>query len=1171
MPVHQDLTIFSIDDDEVPLAGYGAVDGNGDIVTPTFSTDPTHARPYLKRVLDFGESMVDFLAGGSLIGQLSVEIVDAPTDEADQDSGIMTFLLAAASGDTALLGVRMVFREGGEVVFDGVCGPITMPRLSTFHLQMRDARERERGLKLFTLATSTCIFPRVGPKEGWGHQTEYDQYDGYVNVGEPVMPRIKGVLAQWRDLLALPGPGIGVSGGFLMEHDLAGDDPYRELLLKYGGGVQTFVADSTFLDLGLYRFDDVIIEWSATGEPGTYVSIGPFVSGGLFVIPNVFRIEPHRVNGVDGWFVRAIYAVLSEADHYAGLKPDDEQFVYVRVVSNREPNDEVPLYIEERFGRLLKKCYDGDYTKSETMVPVRYDIARMDEMIASTPIARARITAPVDDGRTWLQQNVYRPASHAPSIRNGMVYPLKYELPDENEPLTQLDDTNTIHADWAHGPDNVVNQVIVEYEREVVPTNLPQFAKPRTTKVIIERNNLSDSSQRRHGTQPQVIKPVTLRGVVSESNAFSRTPTDETGGLVSARIGHELLRRYTNGAQVVVAECHRTAAVDALQEGDWVIGGWSWLPDYVTRRRGMSRLLQVMKVRRAQPHTRGFLLVDAGPHDVPLSQPTLGNLVENADGSVSIDVSNIPANARAEVQFALGPAEPDVSSGEWKLVGYSVDDADVTMRTIAHLWPGRTVWVRGRGTKYGRRASAWTNPVSINLDTLAMLRDFTLDFVRDPDSPDYGKPLIRWDAIAGTNGVRVMYHVHAPHSDQPLLGELLDFQDFDASEGEGIVDELLRQWEQITVQVIGYPGFVPSPYPTGGVVSGDAGVFSALKTIARVETHYVKPSVGEIASRDGFDGLLELEIIDQQLTITSIWFRTREGSDAADWSPFVESLAPPHDSTVRIIPGASSAIGYEVYAYDHTGIERLFKSGTVEYPYEGSPSLRMQITEVSGADPDERRYYEVRVIDPAPQGTDSITLFAEEDGATIIDPTDLTTVGVPTGVVTDNFATTGVVDVEIERPQYVGGSPAPDGEVHFRAEASARGDAIETITVPAEEEPAESVTFDDNDLAIERDDPGNNILNFIYTILTGSCDHVHIWVERVGIDLDFVDTGAYSPADGVAEMDVESEWNWNMIGVAETELNAKTLRFYVVAHDADHNPIGQSGVSGDFTVYAEDI
>lgn len=1169
MAAKQDLTIFHIEDDEEIIAvGYGELDIDGSIIEPTFSTDPAHPRPYLKRVLNIGESTVDFLKGSAVLGQMTIEIVDVPAEGDTQDQGTMTFLLATAGGDTALLGVRAVFREENadgdmEVIFDGVIGPVRQSKLTTYQLQLRDTRERERELKLFTRATGTCIFPLVGPKEGWGHTTEYDstQANKYRaldvptigGAGSMVFPRIRGMRGQYKRFAYVAG--VGSSGGIFF-FDVASSTwfsgnkntanvpaDFEEVLKKYGAGAVNH--DIYPGELNVRVFDKALVELSTTGLPGTYTQLPPIVGRVIngSGMPQMFDVRTLRTDGDD---VRRIYFVqlqFTQAQIDAGLEPAEGAFRYIRVVSNDVPDENVPIFLEERLGETLKKAYDGDYSVPDTVIPVRYNAAAMQAMIEETPMSLARIDKPVDDGRAWLQENVYRVSGYAPTIRQGEVYPVKYEVPGPDAILVQLDDTNSTAATWEHEPSTIVNQVIFEYQREIVPTALPTgYVKPLTQKVIVERDRLTENSQRRHGSQAVTYKPVTLRSLVSQSKVATQVPSQELGGLTAMARSEELLRRYTNGAQVVGATCMRTTEIDALNEGDWVIGAWSWLPDYFTRERGFNRLLQIIRVRRAEPHLREFVLVDAGPYDVPMAQPTLDSMAEQSDGSVLISVSGTPVGGKIQVQFALGEEEPEANSGEWRTISYLTEDGDT--RTPPNIWPGTLLWVRVRGTADGRRASAWTTPDSLRMSDKSIIRDFSVDIDTNPDSSNYGKPIVRWDHMADTGGVRVAYEVHDRNTEPPEIGTLADSVDVDADDASVTLPVVLHQWEQVTVQLFGYPGFA------AGAVTGSNTSVSGLVTAQRVEGHYVKPSVGELLERDGLTGILTLEILDPQLQITSFWFRSREGTTGA-WTSFAEDTSAPYGSTVHIVPGSSSAIGYEVYALDHNGVEHLFKSGTVEFPFEGIPSLLIRVTPTTGADPDNYAYFEVAVADPVPQGTNSITLTATGDATPGIDPAGLTTGGVGTGDPTDDLDTTDVVVVTVVRPP----ATAPgDGNVTFHADASERSAVEASVTIPRKEAPPED-TYDVINLSAAA--LGDVVTFFFDTDPASGWDHFRIDVSRTS----FVSWG-----DGELQMSNDDDtydtglWGWNL---NPSGMQVRTIYYMVRVFDADNNPVGTSALANE--------
>ena len=48
------------------------------------STDPAHARPYLKAPTSFPEQEVDFAKGTASIGQVNIQVIDVPTVANDQ-------------------------------------------------------------------------------------------------------------------------------------------------------------------------------------------------------------------------------------------------------------------------------------------------------------------------------------------------------------------------------------------------------------------------------------------------------------------------------------------------------------------------------------------------------------------------------------------------------------------------------------------------------------------------------------------------------------------------------------------------------------------------------------------------------------------------------------------------------------------------------------------------------------------------------------------------------------------------------------------------------------------------------------------------------------------------------------------------------------------------------
>jgi hypothetical protein len=675
----QDFTIFSPDNDLVPLLG--TADGSGNVTQATFSTDPTHPRPYMKLVENVGESTIDFLKGSSVIGQMQVPIVDKRRFVTDKTSGLLTYYLADGTGDTQLLGCRGVMRQQNtrgtmEVIFDGVIGTVSLDTNTfvTYTIQLRDARERERKLRAFDFATTTCFFPRVGPANGWGYPARYSSVIGKLEpFYEPVMPAIAGELMQYK---AVPGGGL-----FTAQQDKASVERMVALTAKWQSVWQNYgeafwipaALSGSILDA--WSHQSMLLDWRADNSTVWHQANVPTVTTFISSLPdggtNAFNVQP--VSEKDQRPV--LKSITFEQDGTTTL-PADGQFVFVRARSNREPTSDVPLYVEENFGLLLRDIYDGHYS-SGLVMPVRYDAAAMSAMEKDTTLARAKIEGPVEDAREWVQENIYKICGYAPAARNGLVIPIKYEIPDPSLPLLSLDDSNLISATWQHGPDNVVNEVVIEYERDMVPPNLADgLVDVDTQKAIIQRDRIN--SQSRNGSKPLTYKPVTLRAIGPKNPAFAQSVSDDIGTTLGLKRAEEVLRRFTFGAQVCEVEVLLDATTEAALEGDWCVLAASWLPDYVSKQRGMSRLMQITKVSRIAPHKRGFSLLDAGPYDVPVGVPTVGTITENADRSVSVEITGVPAGGKVEVQYALGATVPPATSGAWQLmsVPYGVISSD---------------------------------------------------------------------------------------------------------------------------------------------------------------------------------------------------------------------------------------------------------------------------------------------------------------------------------------------------------------------------------------------------------------------------------------------------------------------------------------------------------------
>lgn len=955
IPFKQDVTIFTPGSDVIPVLGAYDAFAN-QVVDPTFSTDASHARPFMFGVIDAGSSEVSFADGTGTIGQVTIDILDKRQSPADQDSGIFTKLQAAADGDTAMLGVRMLARQvrfdGGamEVLSDGVINKVSLlpGKYVTYRIVLRDIRDRERKVRLFTTASSTCIFPYVGPADGYGWQTQWDNtLQKYVRIGEPIMAPVSPAFGVFHAAAAVGG----WSGGYVQFNlgktltiagisiPLAGFNPaeaaiWNQRYTEIGDIWKTYCALAELVPpsndlstiLGSYAYTGIILQWS-TSPTGPWTNVVSPKVVPLFANPGsnalVFKKEKFK----DQEFM--IPDLLAFPIPAGDPQPVDGSNIYVRILSNKVPTDKVPLFIESNFGEMTKAIYDGGYSYPGLGMKIRYSPSAMTDYIRKTPKLTAKIIQPEEDGKAWMADNLYKPMMYAPAIVDGLVAPVSGELPDPSVPLLTLDNTNTFEADWEHGSDNIVNHIEFTYERDVIPSDFSDLGHILTQQIQIVRDRIS--SQDRHGAKPMTLAPVTVRSIIAGGNYGSVPNADtssEVGSQVSARINEAFIRRFSNGAQSAVATC-RASATYQVKVGDWVILAVSWLPDYKTGRRGISRLMQVTKVEKPEPHKRRFTLSDAGPFGQPVNQPRITSVTENSDGTVTIAVANIfvgalllGANFRAEVQYAYGETQPATDSGEWKSVS-SMLTADGSVVTPVNV-SGVLFWSRVRGVADGVRPSAWTTPTSLRLSTRPVLKDMLLDIIPF-DQTNPGHPLVYWSKSQFTNGVRVYYERYANGAAIPAITGT-HFENFSAANARAVLSFALNQYENVVVQLEPWTG------ATGG--TGTAGTKARQANAQRRDKPYVEPSIQVTSNRGGGLGTITISTTDPQLQVNAVYARVRVGNSGA-FSAYTLLSGPPYAQSVTLVDGESSAIEYYVEAYDPDGVIRQVAHDIKEFSVTG--------------------------------------------------------------------------------------------------------------------------------------------------------------------------------------------------------------------------------------------
>lgn len=823
----QDVTLFE-DDDVTPIGG-AVVDASGNVLLATYSTHPDHPRPWLIRTEDFGESRINFREGTGIIGACTWNVVDKRTDPANQDSGHFTALMTRG-GYGRILNRRVLMRQQNadgtwRVLMDGVMVSHRLnDDLASYSVPTRDIRERERTMRAFTRNNGAwSIFP-PGPASDYGRSL---MSLGGVTATRVLMPGVAGYPGTART--------NGPTGAMRVKLDVpAKNRPPLIRGLKRLRELKDWGAPRESYDVtgGAFRprFTDVIVEWrpiDGSGNPtGAWVRLVdmPQIAGTTVEAGNVF--VPGVGKGLTVWNAtwNDLTITLNSLD--PAVLPAHLQRVQVRVLSNRAPSEEAPIYGEGNIGDLVKAVLDGKTSDADT-APVRYNIAAMASFVGRGFYGRWKITEPWDNALQALAEKVWKPTGYAPAIVDGLVHPIAYALPGADVALAEFTNANTISADWSHGGEDVVTLAQFEFPRDYVEPNDPEEPTEPWQRVAerLQKYDRKAASASIHGRKVLTYNGEMFRSITFDPGGVSSAAelAAETGRDLAMRRLVEAIDRFAEGAPHMEAIAHHRVIQVPLggglfrpaRPGDWAIMGCTWLPDYRTGRRGMNRLVQIVAVNPLDEVSSSYALVDAGPLNQPLPQVVVNAVQAEPDGTVSVNVGELPYHGTkpvdAAVQFAVADVQPAVDSTDWVYLTRAQKPGRYYSRPLP---AGTTAWVRWRGEREGERPSAWSAAVSVTVVGPARIGEVAVSVGAG------GVPVVTWSALPGTLGVQVRWAVYAFDETPPEPGLLGSSADVNASLGTYTIPVVLLQGERIRVTVTAYPGW------TGAAVSGAAGQVS---------------------------------------------------------------------------------------------------------------------------------------------------------------------------------------------------------------------------------------------------------------------------------------------------------------------------------------------------------
>jgi len=780
---------------------------DGSTVHLEVGTAAGHARPYLHVPEIFAESEIDPLNGRARIGRINLRVIDPQTGATKSDRWLTEKLgedgISSINGRRAtLLGV-----SDGRVVQEGVCAGATLTdSFAGFELAIEDVRVRGVKATAFDLVSTTTILPR-GVLDGWGKP--------YPDAPE----------SQW-----LIPPTVPLTGEYVEEGDHSGrvtlfgsypgrNPPIPPELVITDAMREVMAPTWTTVDgKTTGEFGSIKLLWRLVGETvWNVIDRVPYLPAAIAGSKVVnLNEDPLPVGVIGGRIADAsgeqgqgvLYVRLARMADDATPLPTDGQTVEVIILHKGPASEKYPFHYEGTWGEYARNLLRGDYSPRDPRILYDEDVL----LALDTPVL-IRNQKPVDDLRDHFE-SLCKAAQIAPALNElGEVAPVRSQLPPEDLDLEQIDDTNAqAIPGWEHPIAGAVTIVDYKYPRyfRVLPKADPYGDRSGGDGLAVVSQPirvapLSDVILTVMGEQVLAVDGWPFGSVGGEEGQpISGDVKNELGWQLAYALGHATIDRRAFGGQSSFVRVIRSAEIDALKVGDWVVDARSWGPNYDTQTRGRNHLAEIVSIRDLNDAWREMRLLDAAPYANPIGQPTLGTVSIDSEGIISVEVDAVPTGGDARVDFAISETEPDTGSGLWAFLGRTSEVATLTGPPIP---AGMTAWVRSRGEKAGRRSSAWTTAVSVTAGDTPRVLKASIEIT------EAGVATIRWTPNAFALGMRITY---ATHTD-PVPGSLSSSVDVDADNGEYEFPIAVDAEAYLTAEIKPYPGF------GSGSVSGTPG------------------------------------------------------------------------------------------------------------------------------------------------------------------------------------------------------------------------------------------------------------------------------------------------------------------------------------------------------------
>lgn len=399
---------------------------------------------------------------------------------------------------------------------------------------------------------------------------------------------------------------------------------------------------------------DFVFRWRAGGSSSAWNEVpGQYLGVNLSSNPSKYT-EGARTIGVVGIDDIRLNPLSVEYDATVADLPATDDVIEFYLVGPIPPDELHPVIIENlTAGEFLINMYSGAYSLRDpitnAVVPtgISYEATAFTAM---SDLVRIRHFEPVEDARDFAEKYIYAPTGFAPALDYlGRVAPVSQIPPADLDSLTTITDAMAEPThEWDAGQ-RIINLVRFTYprdysmgdpdppgdgageishrqdllgEREIVQEYRNDLSIERFGEQVLELDGSAFRAIGREPTTPEEadldpgnIPPKRPRSVERRNRQLGIPPVtqtpivrtgqhvipasgdiqDETGWQLAELRGTHLLNRYAFGAPTLRLHVMRSAIPDV-----WC-GSWVWLnlkqfPDYVTQRRGLFALAQVVAV-----------------------------------------------------------------------------------------------------------------------------------------------------------------------------------------------------------------------------------------------------------------------------------------------------------------------------------------------------------------------------------------------------------------------------------------------------------------------------------------------------------------------------------------------------------------------------------------------